>query len=230
MSSLRRMGSFVRPYWATAILLLVTVIFPVAMELLVPRALRYVIDSGINAGDMQAIVRGVLVMLAAALVGVVATLGQGVFRARLSQGLAYDMRNVMFAHIQTYSFANLDQMQTGQLMTRLSSDVDLVRMFMSSGLALFLRAMLMIVGSVVMMFLIDARLALIMIAILPLAGLVIWSIMHLAQPLFIIVQQKLAVLNTIVQENLPGVQVVKAFVREPYEIGRFRQYNDDYMA
>jgi ATP-binding cassette subfamily B protein len=223
------MGGFIRPYWAVAILLAITVILPVAMELLVPRALRYVIDAGINAGDMQAIVGGVMVMLGAALVGVVATLGQGVCRARLSQGLAYDMRNAMFAHIQTFSFANLDHLQTGQLMTRLSSDVDLVRMFVGNGLALFLRAILMILGSVVMMYLVDAQLALIMIVILPLAGLVIWGTMHLAQPMFTVVQQKLSLLNAIVQENLAGVQVVKAFVRERYEIDRFGEYNDDYM-
>jgi len=178
---------------------------------------------------MTAIVQGVAVMLIAALVGAAATLGQGVCRARLSQGLAYDMRNKMFAHIQTFSFANLDHMQTGQLITRLSSDIDLVRDFVSTGLALLLRALLMIVGSVVAMFLIDWQLALIMAVLLPLAALIIWGVMHLAQPLFAIVQQKLGALNSIVQENLAGVQVVKAFVREPYEIDRFQSHNVDYM-
>ena len=229
MKSLQRMSTFVRPYWVIAFFLVITVILPVAMELLVPRALSYVIDSGIEAGDMTAIVQGSLFMLGAALVGAVATLGQGVCRAELSQGLAYDMRNQMFAHIQTFSFANLDHMQTGQLMTRLASDVDLVRMFVSSGLALFLRALLMVFGSAVMMFIIDWQLAMIMVVLLPLAALVIWGVMRLAQPMFIIVQQKLSTLNTIVQENLAGVQVVKAFVRERFEIGRFQRFNDDYM-
>jgi ATP-binding cassette subfamily B multidrug efflux pump len=230
MSSLRRMGAFMRPYWLITLLLVISVILAVAMELLVPRALRYVIDFGINASDMQGILRGALVMLVAALVGAATTLGQGVFRARLSQGLAYDMRGALFAHIQTFSFANLDNMQTGELITRLSSDVELVRMFMGNGLALLLRAILMIVGSVVMMFLVDAQLALFMLIILPLAGLVIWITMHLAQPMFTVVQQKLSALNAIVQENLAGVRVVKAFVRESYEKGRFQDYSDDYMT
>ncbi len=229
MKSLRRMAPFVGPYRLIAFFLVITVILPVAMELLVPRALSYVIDQGIEAGSMTTIVQGVVVMLIAALLGAVATLGQGVCRARLSQGLAFDMRNKMFAHIQTFSFANLDHMQTGQLITRLSSDVDLVRMFVSTGLALLLRALLMIAGSVVAMFLIDWQLALIMVVLLPLAGLVIWGVMHLAQPLFVIMQQKLGALNSIVQENLAGVQVVKAFVREPYEIDRFNTHNVDYM-
>jgi ATP-binding cassette subfamily B protein len=223
------MAPFVRPYWLVAFFLFITVILPVVMELLVPRALGYIIDEGIAGGDMTAILQGSFFMLAAALVGALATLGQGVCRAQLSQNTAYDMRNKMFAHVQNFSFANLDHMQTGQLMTRLSSDVDLVRMFISTGLALFLRAMLMIFGSVVMMFIIDWQLALIMVVLLPLAGLLIWGVMHLAQPIFTIVQQKLSALNTTVQENLAGMQVVKAFVREQFEIGHFRRSNEAYM-
>lgn len=229
MSALKRVLPFIRPYRWVAFFMFITSVLPVIMELIVPRALRTIIDQGITPGDMTVIVRGSVVMLVTALIGAVATLGQGYCRAQLSQGLAYDLRNVLFAHMQTFSFANLDQMQTGQLMTRLSSDVDVVRLFFSAGLALLLRAMLMICGSVVLMALLDWKLTLTMAVLLPLAGAVIGTVMRLAQPLFVIVQQKLGALNTIVQENLAGVQVVKAFVREQYEVGRFQQYNDDYM-
>ncbi len=229
MNALRRVIPFIRPYRLIAFFMVITVVLPVAMELLVPRALNYVIDAGIEAGDMSAIVRGSLVMLATALIGAVATLGQGVCRAELSQGLAYDLRNRMFAHIQTFSFANLDNMQTGQLMTRLSSDVDMVRMVFSAGAALFLRAILMVAGSLVMMLIIDWQLAIIMLVLLPLAVVIMWGLMHVARPLFILVQQKLSGLNTTVQENLAGVQVVKAFVHERFEIERFGGFNHDYM-
>jgi ATP-binding cassette subfamily B protein len=113
-------------------------------------------------------------------------------------------------------------------MTRLSSDVDMVRGFTSNGLSLLLRALLMLGGSVVMMFLIDVRLALLTLGALPLAGALIWGLMTLARPLFVEVQERLAALNTAVQENLAGVQVVKAFVRERYEIDRFLRTNDEY--
>jgi ATP-binding cassette subfamily B protein len=229
MKSLRRMGRFVRPYTWVSFFLIITVILPVAMELAVPRALGYVIDQGILPGDIQAILRGTAVMLILAFAGAIATLGQGVCRALLSQGLAYDMRNDLFAHIQTFSFANLDQMQTGQLMTRISSDVDLVRMFIGNGLALILRFGLMIIGSMIMLFIIDWQLALIILILMPLAIFVIWLVLRVAQPLFTIVQEKLSILNTVVQENLSGAQVVKAFVRERFEIGRFQIINDDYM-
>jgi ATP-binding cassette subfamily B multidrug efflux pump len=229
MSSLKRMLPFVRPYRWVAVGLVITVVVPVAMELIVPRALNYIIDYGIEPGDMDAIWRGAAIMLATALTGALATLGQGVCRALLAQGLAYDLRNRLYAHIQTFSFANLDTTHTGQLMTRLSSDVDLVRGFISHNLSLLLRAVLMLTGSVVMMFVIDAQLAMLTLVVLPLAGLLIWGLMELAQPLFIVVQEKLSALNTAVQENLAGVQVVKAFVRERYEIDRFQRHNEGYM-
>jgi ATP-binding cassette subfamily B multidrug efflux pump len=229
MSALKRMLPFVRPYRWIVVGLAITVILPVVMELVVPRALNYIIDQGITPGDMDAIWRGAAIMLATALAGALATMGQGVFRAWFAQGLAYDMRNRLFAHIQTFSFANLDTMQTGQLMTRLSSDVDMVRGFTSNGLSLLLRALLMLAGSVVMMFVIDVRLALLTLGVLPLAGALIWGLMALARPLFVVVQERLAALNTAVQENLAGVQVVKAFVRERHEIDRFLRYNDEYM-
>lgn len=229
MNSLRRIVRFLEPYRWTMIIGLLLVVLPVAMELLVPRLLQIIIDDGIRAGDMRAIWFGSLIMLASALAGAVATLGQGFYRARLSQGLAFDMRNELFTHIQQFSFANLDRMQTGQLMTRVSSDVDMVRMFASAGLALLLRALLMVLGSVMMMFVTDWRLSLVVVALLAVAGLFIRGVMRLAQPIFMVVQQKLATLNTVVQENLAGAQVVKAYVRERFAVEQFEDASDDYM-
>ncbi len=230
MKALQRMIRFMNAYWGVAIIGLLTVILPVATELVIPRMLQYVIDRGIKANNMDVIMRGSLIMLGAALVGAVATVIQGFYRARLSQGIAYDLRNALFRHIQSFSFGNLDYMQTGQLITRLSSDVDVVRLFLSAGLSLLLRAVLMIVGSVVMIVLTDLRLSLVVLVVLAVAGTVIWTVLRTAAPLFTVVQQKLAGLNTIVQENLAGVQVVKAFVREKFEIARFGQHNLDYTA
>lgn len=230
MKALKRMLPFLGSYRVVAAALVITVILPVAMELLVPKALNFIIDSGIEGGDMGAIWRGSILMLVTALIGAAATLGQGICRAQLAQGLAYDMRNNLFAKIQTFSFANLDQMHTGELMTRLSSDVDMVRGFLSHSLSLMLRALLMVVGSVLMMFIIDHRLALITMILLPLAGILISGLMGMARPMFATVQERLSVLNTTVQENLAGVQLVKAFVRESFEINRFKGGNDDYMA
>ncbi len=228
MRALTRIMRYMRPYRLEIVIGIITVVLPVSMELLIPRMLQVVVDKGIRAGDMQAILQGALVMIAAAMVSAVATLGQGIVRARLSQGMAYDMRNDLFRHIESLPFATLDQLRTGGLMTRISSDVDIVRMFSSNGLALILRALLMILGSTVLVFLANRELSLIMITCLIGAAILIWLFMGTASPLFNIVQQKLSNLNTVVQENLAGTSVVKAFVREKFEIERFEEHNLEY--
>lgn len=230
MTALIRMMRYTRPYRYAVIGMIITVILPVAMELLVPRLLQDVIDKGILPRDLNAIVTGALVMIAAAVVSAVATLGQGVFRARLSQGIAFDMRNDLFNHIQALPFATLDQLRTGGLMTRISSDVDIIRMFSSAGLALILRALLMIVGSTIILIFANWQLSLIMLVSLLISAVMIWGFLRVANPLFVVVQRKLSGLNTIVQENLAGRHLVKAFVRERHEIARFEARNQDYMA
>ncbi|MFN8488811.1 MAG: ABC transporter ATP-binding protein [Caldilineaceae bacterium] len=223
------MARFVQPYRWVMTMALLLVVLPVAMDLVVPRLLEFIIDKGIRANSMAVVIQGSVIMLLSAVIGAVATLGQGVYRARLSQGIAYDMRNEMFTHIQALSFANLDEMQTGQLMTRISSDVDVVRGFISAGLALILRAVITIAGSVVLLLMTDLQLSVIIIFLLCVAGLMIRWIMQTATPLFSVVQQKLAALNTIVQENFAGAQVVKAFVRERFEMDRFATRNLAYV-
>ena len=213
-----------------AILGLVTTVLPVLMELVTPRMVQFIIDQGIRAGDMTAVWQGSGIMLLAAVGGAATTIGQGIARAQISQGIAFDLRNDLFRHIQRFSFANLDRMQTGQLMTRVSSDVDVARMFLSAGLALLLRTALMVVGSLAMMLIIDWQLSLVMIAMLVLSGTIIFWLLRVVGPLFTLVQQKLGKLNTLVQENLAGVHVVKAFVREQHEIELFEVQNQEYMA
>ena len=228
MTSLLRIFSFMRPYgwylffgfWTTAL--------PVAMELSVPRLLQFIIDEGIRPRVMDMILQGALLMFVAALIGAISTLGQGYCRAVVSQGLTFDIRHALFRHIQSLSFANLDQMQTGRLMTRVSSDVDVVRMFSSAGLALLLRVLLMIVGSMIMLLLTDWQLSLIMFAVAGISVIVIQFLMLRATRLFTAVQLKLGALNMLVQENLAGIQVVKAFVRGQFEIERFAETNIDY--
>ena len=205
-----------------------TTVLPVAMELSVPRLLQFIIDEGIHPRELDMILLGAFWMFIAAMIGAASTLGQGWCRAVVSQGLAFDIRHALFRHIQSLSFANLDQMQTGRLMTRVSSDVDVVRMFSSAGLALLLRVILMIIGSMFMLLLTDWQLSLIMFAVAGISALFIRYLMLQATRLFTVVQQKLGALNTLVQENLAGIQVVKAFVRGRFEIDQFAISNLDY--
>ena len=193
-----------------------------------PRLLQFMIDDGIRPRQMDIIVQGALWMFVAAMIGALSTLGQGYCRAVVSQGLAFDIRHALFKHIQSLSFANLDQMQTGRLMTRVSSDVDVVRMFSSAGLSLLLRVLLMIFGSMLMLLLTDWQLSLIMFAVAGISAVFIRHLMLQATRLFKSVQSRLGALNTLVQENLAGIQVVKAFVRGRFEIDQFAESNQDY--
>ncbi len=228
MTSLWRIFKFMKPYGWYLFFGFWTTVLPVAMELSVPRLLQFMIDRGIYPRDLDMILLGAFWMFVAAMIGAVSTLGQGWCRAIVSQGLAFDIRHALFRHIQSLSFANLDQMQTGRLMTRVSSDVDVVRMFSSAGLALLLRVLLMIIGSMVMLLLTDWQLSLVMFAVAGISAVFIRYLMLQATRLFTTVQQKLGALNTLVQENLAGIQVVKAFVRARFEIDQFTESNVDY--
>ena len=228
MKSLWRIFKFMRPYSWYLFFGFWTTVLPVAMELSVPRLLQFMIDQGIYPRNIDVILLGAFWMFIAAMIGALSTLGQGWCRAIVSQGLAFDIRHALFRHIQSLSFANLDQMQTGGLMTRVSSDVDVVRMFSSAGISLLLRVLLMIIGSIAMLLMTDWQLSLIMFAVTAISALFIRYLMMQATRLFTVVQQKLGELNTLVQENLAGIQVVKAFVRARFEIHQFSESNADY--
>ena len=226
MRSLARTGRFLAPYKWLIAGTIVTTILPVVMELIVPRFMRVVIDEGILQSDFRAVWEGALVMFLAAAVGAVATFGQGVFRARLSQALAFDIRNELFAKVMQLSHPDVDQLKTGQLITRLTSDVDVVRMFSSVGMSLMLRAALMVVGSMIMLVMSDVRLSLIAWVMLLFTGIVLRWVFVKATPLYAIVQARLAALNVVVQENLSGMSEVRAFVQEKAQIARFADANE----
>lgn len=226
MRSLVRTGRFLSPYRWLIAGTIATTILPVVMELIVPWFMRAVIDDGILQSDFQAVWEGALVMFLAAVVGAFATFGQGVFRARLSQALAFDIRNELFAKVMQLSHPDVDQLKTGQLITRLTSDVDVVRMFSSVGISLALRAALMVVGSMIMLVLSDVRLSLIAWVMLLLTGVVLRWVFVKATPLYAIVQARLAALNVVVQENLSGMSEVRAFVQEQAQIDRFSDTNE----
>ena len=227
MRDLLKTARFLGPYKLLIVGNLIAVVIPVAMELVVPRLMQVVIDQGIIQADMQAVWRGSASMFVAAVLGAVATFGQGIFRARLSQALAFDIRNSLFRKVMRLSHPDVDQLQTGQLITRLTSDVDIVRMFSSIGLSLLLRAVLMVVGSMVLISISNIQLSLIAWVMLVFTGIVLRWIFIKATPLFGIVQQRLAALNVVVQENLAGMSEVRAFVQEQSQIQRFTATNDD---
>src|SRR5207249_3239257 len=131
--------------------------------------------------------------------------------------------------IQSLSFSYHDKAQTGQLMTRITSDVEQVRTFTSMGLLQMVSAIVLLVGSIVALFSTNWRLALITLLTVPAMVVVLVNFMRTIRPLFGLVQAKIGALNTVLQENLVGVRVVQAFAREPYEAARYTVLNDELL-
>ncbi|HSJ52625.1 MAG TPA: ABC transporter ATP-binding protein, partial [Anaerolineae bacterium] len=180
-------------------------------------------------GAVSVILWGAVAMVAVALFRALFSFTQAYWAAKASQNVAYDLRGALYQKIQQLSFGYHDRAQTGQLLTRATSDVDRVQMFVGQGFIMFLTALLMIAGSLILLFSLDWQLSLIMLVLMPLTMAVFVHFARRARPMFMRVQQFIARLNTVLQENLAGVRVVQAFAREPYEAGRFESANTDLM-
>lgn len=140
---------------------------------------------------------------------------------RLSQNLAFDVRNDLFAKIQRLSFSYHDKNQTGQLMIRATDDVEKVRLFLGQGLVMTLQAFILLIGALFILWFTNHQLTLVILPVLPIALVVFMIFGAVTQPLFTKVQQRISAVNTVLQENLAGFKVVKAFAREPQEEQRF---------
>ncbi|MBK8045799.1 MAG: ATP-binding cassette domain-containing protein [Anaerolineales bacterium] len=155
---------------------------------------------------------------------------QSYMSEKAGQSVAFDFRNELFAKIQRLSFSYHDRNRTGQLMVRATDDVEKVRLFIGQGLLFAVQAIVLLTGALIMLLLTNWRLTLVIIPILPIAMGMFLVFGAISQPLFIKVQQKLSALNTILQENLAGIKVVKAFASEPREAKRFEASATDLMA
>jgi ATP-binding cassette subfamily B multidrug efflux pump len=230
MKSLRRMIHFVKPYWKSSILALVLLLGMVASDLLIPRLTQWVVDEGIARHDMRTILTISLMMLGAAVLSALFAIANTVLSVRVGQGVSADLRSKLVRKVQAFSFGNLDRIQTGQLLVRATSDVNQVQMVIMMSLRILTRAPLWMVGSIIMLILTSPRLALMMSLLMPLILGLVWLFANRARSLFLMVQEKLDKLNEVLQENLAGVRVVKAFVRVEHENARFDQANSDLMA
>lgn len=229
MQATRRLASFLRPYWVWVLLAPLAMMVEVTMDLLQPWLIERIIDDGIAQQDVGFVARMSGLMVMAALIGLVGGIACTIFAVLAAQGSGADLRHILFRKVQSLSFGNLDQLETGKLITRLTNDVTQVQDLVMMMLRIMVRAPLLMVGSLVMAVLTSPRLALIFLVLLPVILLVLVWVIRKTLPLFGGVQQRLDALNIVMQENLAGVRVVKAFVRGEHEQGRFGAANDDLM-
>ena len=225
MPHARRLLGFVKPYWKLAALALVMLCALVAMDLAIPRLIQRIIDRGIGGHDRALVLHTALAMLGISAASVVIAIGNNVFSVRVGEGVARDLREALFVKIQQYSYGNLDRQKTGQLLVRLTSDVSAVKSLTQISLRIGTRAPLLMVGSLVLMISTSRSLALTMLPLLLVTALLIGFFVMRMEPLFRGVQQKLDVVDNVLQENIAGARLVKALVRADHEDERFDAAN-----
>jgi len=213
---------FVRRYLPFALGAILAVLAASAADLVAPQLLRRIIDVGITQSRSDVILTSSLMLVGIAVLGGIATFLKSFLSAKASHGAAFDMRNEIFDKLQNLSFSYHDRAQTGQLITRVTSDVDLVRDFVGGGLVQAISAAIMLVGAVVLLVLMNWRLALVALLSIPATVLVLVRFVGNLGPTFRAFQQRLAALNSVLQENIAGVRVVKVFTREAFEAQRYR--------
>jgi len=225
MKGIRRTFHYLRKYWSSALGAIASLLLVNAANLAAPQLLRLLIDNGIGKQDLNTIW-----LIAAGLVGLALVRGlfnflQGYLSEITSQGVAYELRNAIFEKLQTLSFSYHDQSQTGKLLTRMTSDVELVRMFTGGGLVQLISAVVLLIGTLVILFSMNVILTMIFVVMLPPILLIFGVFVRKIMPFSSEVQRRLGALNTVLQENLAGVRVVKMFAREDYEQERFEEKN-----
>ena len=228
MKHIRKLIPFVKPYWRRSLVSLVLLAAVVFMDLALPRLIQRIIDQGITANDMQVVISTTLIMLGITVLQAFLAIGDNILSVQVGESVARDLREALFLKIQSFSFGNLDRMNTGQLMVRLSSDTSVFQRLVQVSLRIGTRAPLLMLGSLILMFNTDSRLSLMMIPILVIITAIIAFFVSKMGTLFRSVQQRLDKLNTVLQENIAGVRLVKAFVRADHEAERFEESNEAY--
>ncbi len=225
MSSVKKLLPYLKPYLSWVIIAPLLMMLEVFMDLLQPRMVQRVIDQGIANSDLQLVIQTGLLMCLFAVIGAFGGMSNGYFAEKVSQGFGADMRERLFQKVQSFSFGNIDQFGTGQLITRLTNDVNQVQEAIVMTLRMLVRAPFLLMGSIIMAILTSPELLFILLILLPIELVVVLLIINKATPLFTQVQERLDKLNEVMQENLAGVRVVKAFGRAPYEESRFGTAN-----
>jgi ABC-type multidrug transport system fused ATPase/permease subunit len=197
----------------------------VVFDLLIPQAIRSLVNDGILASNINAVVRGAFYMALFAVASMLFATGNAWFAARLGEEVGHRLRMRMYGRITELSWGNVDRLETSDLLVRLTTDVNQVRVMTTGSVTTLLRAPLMIIGAILILLALDVRLALVMVVFLPLVIAVLAFYQRKGAPLYRAVLARFDGLNQVLQENMAGVRVVQAFVRSDYENARFDRQN-----
>lgn len=226
---------YLKPYWLFALLCPLAMILEVSMDLLQPTLMSDIVDNGI-LGDAAADenLRHVLItglkMLVFSLIGCFGGIASAAFGTAAAQKMGNDLRKDAFAKVMHMSFQQTDKFTTGSLVTRLTNDITAIQEFVAMSLRMFVRTGMQFIGGIAVILTLNVNFGIVLVISLPVQLIAVAIIMKKASPLFSIVQSRLDKVNSVVQENVSGARVVKAFTREEYEINRFDNANTDLMT
>ncbi len=223
---IKKLMSYIGEFKRDTILSPIFVTLEVFLEVLLPTLMALVIDNGVETGDMNYVMKMGLIMLAVAMLSLAAGTLSGVFAAKASMGFGRNLRRGMFDNIQDFAFRNIDHFSTAGLVTRMTTDVTNVQNAYQMLVRMFVRAPIMMISALIMCVKINARISLIFLAALVFLGLVLSFVIRRAFPLFNEMFRGYDSLNASVQENLTGIRVVKAYVREDHENDKFCKATD----
>lgn len=212
----------IREYKRDSIMSPVMVTLEVIMEVIIPTLMAGLIDYGIDAGNLGYIWRMGILLMVTAMFSLAFGVLSGRFAAKASAGFARNLRHDMYYNVQEFSFSNIDRFSTASIVTRLTTDVTNVQNAYQMTIRMAVRAPIMLTFSMFMAFRVNSRMALIFLGAAPVLGIGLWFIMSHAHPVFERVFRTYDKLNTVVQENLHGIRVVKSYVREEHEVDKFK--------
>ena len=218
---IKRLLKSVRAFKKDALLTPFFVVLEVVMEVVIPAVMALLIDRGIDAHDMGEIWKYGIILIACAALALIFGAAAGTYAARASTGFARNLRHDMYYAVQDYSFANIDKFSTGSIVTRLTTDVTNVQNSFQMCTRIAVRCPVMLVFALVMAFQINSELALIFLGVLPVLAIGLGLLMKFVGPIFERVFKTYDRMNTVVQENVRGIRVVKAYVREAHETEKF---------
>ncbi len=229
MVTIRRLAKYALKYWPILLGSMGLVTIVSALGLVTPWVTKWIIDTVLRGGRYDLLWIGAVAILAASLLRGALTFAQRYAMEYMSQRVTYDMRNDLYAHLQQLSFGFYDKAQTGQLMSRLTADVELINRFLGWGMVQLLTNLITFVAIFFILFTMNWQLTLISMVTLPFLAHAVILFQRRIRPMFTAIQQQMAVLTITLQENITGIRVVKAFAREPHETEKFARDNRDYM-
>lgn len=224
---LKKLSASIRQYKRQSLLAPLFVTFEVILEVLIPTIMAYLIDNGINKGDMNVIAKTGLILVVTCIISLICGILSGKFAAEASTGFAANLRKDMFYNVQNFSFENIDKFSTSSIVTRLTTDITNIQNAYQMVVRVAIRSPIMLVFSLVMSFMLNPKLALVFIIAIPILGIGLYIIMSKAHPIFKRLFNKYDDLNLVVQENLRGMRVVKSFVREDFEEKKFKGVSNE---